>query len=63
MTFRCEKCERTSLHGEAAHRIVTETRQHEHPYRVKANRNGSDDKGGVGQQIVKEMTVCGQCIP
>lgn len=63
MTFRCEKCARTSMHGEPSNRIVVETKEHEHPFRKDANRDGSPDKGGRGAQIAKEMTVCSQCLP
>ena len=62
MTFRCERCNTISQRGQKAHRVVTERRDHQYPFRPKANRDGADDPGGKGTQIVSERTVCAACV-
>ena len=62
MTFRCDSCNKVSEPGDSAHRVVTEYRNHQHPYRPSANRDGSDDLGGNGQQVVKEKLICSDCL-
>lgn len=69
MTYRCEVCKEPSQHGERANKVVTDTRQHQHPFRKDAFevRVGSwyesrDDKGGTGTQIVKEVVMCEACL-
>lgn len=59
--FRCQKCNRLSKSGEAAARVVVETRVKNYPYREKAMKRGSGitlrwiaDPGGVGTEIVRE---------
>jgi len=66
--FRCEKCQKVSEPREVSHKVVTETREVEYPYREYANKKdvlfdprGTDDPGGVGHETVKEITVCGEC--
>lgn len=61
MSYICEACNRVVPKGQPAHREVVATRPHAHPYRKDAHRNGADDPGGNGLQIVKERTVCGDC--
>lgn len=63
MSYRCEKCNKTVPHGVPAHRVTTKTEPFEHPFRKDANRDGSNDEGGHGTRIVREMTVCGGCVP
>lgn len=61
MTFKCEKCGDISRHGESANRVVVETKPIQYPIRSKANRDGSNDSGGHGFGIKKEIIVCNHC--
>lgn len=61
MSYKCESCQQVMPRGTPARCVVAETREHEHPRRAKANRDGSDDPGGKGTQIVKERIVCPRC--
>jgi len=59
--------------GTPAQRVVVQTRPKQYQYRAKANRvvrlieSGKkkvvyiDDPGGVGREIVREITVCPAC--
>lgn len=60
--------------GTPAHRVVVQTRAKAYPYRreakmerkLKANgkreKTWIDDPGGCGTEIVREVTVCPQCL-
>lgn len=61
MSYQCEKCKSTPPSGTPSVRVVVETREVEHPFRPRANRDGNDDMGGRGTQIVREMVVCPDC--
>ena len=61
MSYQCQLCKATPPHGTPSVRVVTQTREVEHPYRSRVNRDGSDDKGGRGAQIVREAVVCPEC--
>ena len=61
MTFRCRKCGEVSEPKEPAHVIVVATREHQHPFRDGAMRDGNNDPGGMGKQITKELIVCEEC--
>ena len=52
----------------SAHRKVVETRRRKYPFREKANQfikdgrlKKTDDSGGVGYEIVREVLVCPSC--
>jgi hypothetical protein len=70
--FRCQACLQVVPPRTAAQRIVVETRVKRYPFREKAVRrvlwkNGRrkvellDDPGGIGPEIVRELTVCPHC--
>jgi hypothetical protein len=66
--FNCEVCGTTVPPGTPCHVIVAQTMEVEHPYRPRANRikiedkwEFSDDPGGYGKQIKKELRVCPDC--
>lgn len=61
MSYECQKCKATQAAGTPSVRVVLETREVQHPHRARANRDGSDDKGGRGSQIVREAVVCPDC--
>lgn len=59
--FRCGICGRQTPKGEPATRRVMETREVSYKARAKANRDGSDDRGGHGREIVRETLACLGC--
>ncbi len=66
--YKCENCQTIVPHGIKSHRVTIETRTKHYPFRHYANefkREGktkqSHDNGGVGQEIVREITVCPIC--
>lgn len=67
--FKCGLCELTSKPGEKAVHVVTETRKSVYPFRQGANRftslegekMESDDPGGRGTEIVKEILSHQKC--
>jgi len=66
--YKCENCQTLVPHGIKAHRVVVETRTKHYPFRKDANTYKDDGKvkhehdyGGIGQEIVREMTVCPDC--
>lgn len=61
MSYQCQKCKATAPKGTPSVRVVVERRMHEHPFRKEVNRDGSNDPGGKGSQIVREMVVCPDC--
>ncbi len=55
MSYQCEKCKNTPPNGTPSVRVVTETREVEHPFRSRANRDGSrwdNDDGETWTQVV-----------
>lgn len=67
--FRCGKCGELSDPGEKSEVLVLEYRDHVFPARGLANRwrdHGrnftSDDPGGRGKQIVREVRVHRRCM-
>jgi len=65
--FKCEKCGRQTRPLEKAHFVTVATQVHTFPRRRDANtfkRGGgvehTDDRGGTGEQIVKELRL-GSC--
>lgn len=77
MSFKCGVCGSQTKPNEKATRIVTEVREVEYPPReyanvfirsekvgdvwVKGKTDFSDDPGGVGLQIAREVLACKQC--
>ncbi len=71
--FRCQLCAKVVPAGTACQRVVTLTRPKKYPSRSRANRfwrvsdTGkrkevyTDDPGGFGREIVKELAVCPEC--
>lgn len=64
----CGLCGQQTKPGENTFRVVTEWREKTYPRREKANRfrkdrkmETSDDPGGVGYEIAKEVGACGDC--
>jgi hypothetical protein len=54
--------------GARVHRLTLERRARKYPPRPKANRvvrhhkgHHTDDPGGKGQEIVREVVVCPEC--
>ena len=65
--FKCGQCGRQTAPGEKSQVVVVDTELHTFPRRLRANtfkRKGSvehsDDEGGKGMQIVREIRV-GKC--
>ncbi len=72
--FRCQKCETVVPAGTRETKIVTETREKIYEARGggdrgrfrrgmgrRARRREAFDKGGVGREIVREISVCPKC--
>ena len=66
--YRCQICGGVVPAHSPAIRQVVETRRREYPFRSKANpfrKDGkvekTDDPGGVGREIVREILVCQAC--
>ena len=71
--YRCEQCGAIAPPNTPAIRLAILTRPKTYPYRSKANRVAyldenckhkvtyTDDPGGIGREIEKEITVCPAC--
>jgi hypothetical protein len=66
--FRCQVCRKVVAPNTRPIRHVVETRERQYPLRLKANRfkrdgreRRSDDPGGTGREIVREVLICGAC--
>ncbi len=66
--YKCQVCQRVVSAGTKAYRIPVEFRFRRYPARSKVNRvvrhhkvEHTDDPGGEGQEIVREITVCPEC--
>jgi len=66
--FKCEICEKIVPPSTPATRMTVKTQEALYPSRKDANRykagrryRTSDDRGGIGSQIVKEVMVCPRC--
>jgi hypothetical protein len=66
--YRCQVCDVVVPASTPAHRKVVETRRRKYPFREKANQfikdgrlKKTDDSGGVGDEIVREILVCPSC--
>jgi len=67
--YRCHLCGVVVPPNTPAHRKVVETRRREYPFRKDAHlfiKEGrpkkTDDPGGVGFEIVREVVVCPSCF-
>jgi len=66
--YKCQICQRTVPAGTKAYRIPVEFRPRRYPPHAKANRVlrdhkivYTDDPGGEGYEIVREVTACPDC--
>jgi hypothetical protein len=70
--YRCQLCGTVVPPHTPCHRLVVQTRPSRFPFRSDANRvvrlvNGkrkekrTDDPGGAGSQIVREVIACPRC--
>lgn len=57
--YKCERCNRISNPREKANKIVVEKRQKKYEFK---NNLGEIIKTTFGWEIVKEITVCNNCI-
>ena len=71
--FRCELCRCVVPPRTACQRLVLQWRTKKYPYRSRANtffrtneagkrkEHHTDDRGGEGREVVKEVIVCPEC--
>jgi hypothetical protein len=71
--FRCQLCQCVVPPRTPGHRLTVEWRGKEYPYRSQANtfvrlnekgkrkEHHTDDPGGEGQEVVREVIVCPAC--
>jgi hypothetical protein len=71
--FRCQLCECIVPPRTSCQRLVLNWRSKEYPYRARANtfvrtdekgkrkEHHSDDPGGNGKEVAKEVIVCPTC--
>jgi rubredoxin len=66
--FQCQVCGVVVTPNTPAHQKVVETRRREYPFRKEANLfikdsrpKKTDDPGGIGFEIVREVVVCPGC--
>jgi len=61
--FRCQRCGRVSLPGQASARFPVEIREKVYPLRtiVRRGKVTAIDKGGKGWEIAREIIVCKYC--
>jgi hypothetical protein len=71
--FKCELCKKQVAAKSPCKKVVIIKRMFQHPYRPKVqkhwgvDKNGrpklewADDKGGRGEQIVREVFACTEC--
>ena len=71
--YRCEFCGKNSKPNASCHKVVEATRMHRHPFRAKVQQRWvldknnryklewTDDPGGLGPQIVREIDACVDC--
>ena len=71
--YRCQVCETVVPAGTRTHKVVVQTRAREYAARDDSPQRGgprgrgrnmkkkSYDRGGEGQEIVRELTVCPTC--
>ena len=71
--FRCQLCQRVVPPRVPCQHLVLKRRSKKYPYRLRANRfvrtneagkhkeYHTDDPGGEGQEVVKEVIACPAC--
>ena len=67
--FRCEKCGAVVPAGTSAQSVIVQSRSKEYPERTQKQAVGRSryprertvDKGGEGEEIVRELKVCPKC--
>lgn len=59
--YNCQKCRLTTAPGTSQKKVVVQKRAKQYPVRLKANRNRTDDNGGLGAETVREIAVCPAC--
>jgi hypothetical protein len=59
MSYICDVCKTVRPRHENPIKVVVETRSKFYPPRQL--KDDKVDKGGVGQEIVKELTMCPAC--
>ncbi|MEO8394669.1 MAG: hypothetical protein ABI700_16865 [Chloroflexota bacterium] len=66
--YKCQVCQQVIPANTKSHRVVVETRVREYPSRPFANRlkmggklTYTHDRGGMGREIVREITACPKC--
>ncbi len=57
--FKCKKCNRLSAPGEKTNNVILETR----PKTYSFKKGEKDIVIGQGTEIVREIRVCGKCVP
>ena len=68
--YTCEKCSRVVGPSQPAKKMVVQRREKHYPFRAEAmphidreTHRPKHDPGGVGWEIVREATVCPDCVP
>ena len=66
--YRCEICKEVVPPHTPSHRVVTETRPAQYPFRpdanvvlVKGKSEKRHDPGGSGREIAREVIACPRC--
>jgi hypothetical protein len=66
--YKCEICHKVIPANVKSYRIPVETRPKAYPVRKDANRiiregkvSYTDDPGGIGYEVVREVTACPTC--
>ena len=67
--FVCENCSKISKPQEKSYQFPLKYSEKSYPYRAKVNKlkkggkiKETDDPGGFGHEIEKEITVCKTCF-
>lgn len=60
--FICGNCNEVTKPRVKSQMAIAEVRPKRYPARHKANHSKSDDPGGHGQEIVREVRVCPTCM-
>ena len=59
--YRCDSCMQTIGPNKPCNVVPTGFKEWQHPRRAWANRDGSEDPGGSGMQIVGQIKFCDDC--
>ena len=67
--YKCQICKKIASPGTKSFRIPVQFRNRKYPEResvFRVRRDGKeklvDDPGGVGREIVREVTACPECV-